>query len=120
MDKEQKRNKVHKVMDEYKHHNLHSGSKSGPKVHSRDQAIAMSESGQSKDHHMKNEHETHHSMDGHHNNAMFDGGVKHSREPHRFERPPATNAHGFGHAAHRRAGALRLSGHPKAHRIGKK
>jgi hypothetical protein len=42
--------KVHKVMHEFKHGQLHSGSKSGPKVKSRKQAvaIAMSEAGQSK------------------------------------------------------------------------
>ena len=42
--------KMKKVMDEYKHGELHSGSKKGPVVKSRDQAIAigMSESGMSK------------------------------------------------------------------------
>ncbi len=34
-------NKVHKVMHEFKHGSLHSGSKSGPKVKSRKQAIAI-------------------------------------------------------------------------------
>jgi hypothetical protein len=33
--------KVHKVMHEFKHHELHSGSKKGPKVSSRKQAIAI-------------------------------------------------------------------------------
>ena len=33
--------KVGKVMHEYKHGTLHSGSKSGPKVKSRAQAIAI-------------------------------------------------------------------------------
>ena len=33
--------KVHKVMSEYKHGTLHSGSKSGPKVKSRKQAVAI-------------------------------------------------------------------------------
>ncbi len=33
--------KVKKVMHEYKHGELHSGSKSGPVVKSRDQAIAI-------------------------------------------------------------------------------
>jgi hypothetical protein len=39
--------KVHKVMDEYKRGVLHSGSKTGPKVKNRKQAIAiaMSEAG---------------------------------------------------------------------------
>lgn len=42
--------KVEKVMHEYKTGSLHSGSKSGPKVTSRKQAIAiaMSEAGKSK------------------------------------------------------------------------
>lgn len=35
------REKVHKVMSEYKHGKLHSGSKHGPKVKSRKQAIAI-------------------------------------------------------------------------------
>lgn len=41
------KSKVHKVMGEYKRGKLHSGSKSGPIVKSRDQAIAiaMSEAG---------------------------------------------------------------------------
>ena len=45
-----KQAKVRKVMGEYKRGTLHSGSKSGPKVTSRKQAqaIAMSESGQSR------------------------------------------------------------------------
>ncbi len=33
--------KVEKVMREFKHNTLHSGSKSGPKVTSRKQAIAI-------------------------------------------------------------------------------
>jgi len=36
-----KKDKVHKVMSEYKRGKLHSGSKSGPKVKSRKQAIAI-------------------------------------------------------------------------------
>jgi len=36
-----KKDKVHKVMSEYKHGSLRSGSKSGPKVKSRKQAIAI-------------------------------------------------------------------------------
>ena len=48
--KKAKQNKVRKVMREYKSGKLHSGSKTGPKVKSRKQAIAiaLSESGQSK------------------------------------------------------------------------
>lgn len=43
-------NKVEKVMGEFKHGELHSGSKNGPKVTSRDQAIAiaMNEAGKSR------------------------------------------------------------------------
>jgi hypothetical protein len=42
--------KEHKVMGEFKRGKLHSGSKTGPKVKSRKQAvaIAMSEAGKSK------------------------------------------------------------------------
>jgi hypothetical protein len=42
--------KVEKVMHEFKHGKLHSGSKKGPKVKDRKQAIAiaMSEAGKSK------------------------------------------------------------------------
>ena len=42
--------KVHTVMHEFKHGQLHSGSKQGPKVTSRKQAIAiaLSEAGLSK------------------------------------------------------------------------
>jgi hypothetical protein len=45
-----KQAKTHKVMHEFKEGTLHSGSKHGPKVTSRKQAIAiaMSESGQKK------------------------------------------------------------------------
>ena len=50
MAKAKPKNKVHKVMREFKEGKLHSGSKSGPKVKSRKQAIAiaMSEAGKSK------------------------------------------------------------------------
>jgi Family of unknown function (DUF6496) len=48
--KAEKQAAVHQVMHEFKHGSLHSGSPSGPKVKSREQAvaIAMSESGQSR------------------------------------------------------------------------
>jgi len=41
-------NKVHTVMSEYKRGQLHSGSKHGPKVTSRDQAVAIALSEQRK------------------------------------------------------------------------
>lgn len=40
--------KMHKVMHEFKHGTLHSGSKKGPKVTSRKQAIAIAISEASK------------------------------------------------------------------------
>jgi hypothetical protein len=45
-----KSGKVEKVMHEFKHGKLHSGSKKGPQVKSRKQAIAiaMSEAGKSR------------------------------------------------------------------------
>ena len=48
--KKGKREKMHKTMHEFKHGTLHSGSKHGPKVTSRAQAIAigLKQSGQSK------------------------------------------------------------------------
>jgi len=48
--KKQKRAGMKTVMDEFKSGSLHSGSKSGPKVKSRKQAIAigLSQTGQSK------------------------------------------------------------------------
>jgi len=50
LSKRRKRGKVEKVMHEYKHGMLHSGSKHGPMVHDRKQAIAiaMSEAGMSR------------------------------------------------------------------------
>lgn len=50
MAKSKGKAKIEKVMKEYKEGKLHSGSKKGPKVKSRKQAIAiaMSESGLSK------------------------------------------------------------------------
>lgn len=41
-------------------------------------------------------------------------------EPHRFSKPPVGGAHGYGHSMINRVGALRLSGHSHAHRIGKR
>jgi hypothetical protein len=43
-----RKSKVQKVMHEYKHGTLHSGSKSGPKVTSRKQAVAIAMSEQRK------------------------------------------------------------------------
>ena len=43
------RDKIKKSMHEYKHGQLHSGSKKGPIVESRDQAIAIALSEQRKE-----------------------------------------------------------------------
>jgi|HubBroStandDraft_2_1064218.scaffolds.fasta_scaffold195014_3 hypothetical protein len=50
MKEQRKKGKVKKVMEEFSKGELHSGSKEGPRVKNRKQAvaIAMSESGQSK------------------------------------------------------------------------
>src|SRR4029077_6827238 len=73
---------VHTEMHKFKEGKLHSGSKSGPKVKSRKQAIAiaLSESGQSKKAVDRSSH--------HPGNPGFG-----SSTPHRFTPPPATGAH---------------------------
>lgn len=50
MNKARRQEKVHQVMHEFKHGELHSGSKKGPLVRNPKQAvaIAMSQSGQSR------------------------------------------------------------------------
>jgi len=50
MNKARRQEKVHQTMHEFKEGELHSGSKKGPLVKSRPQAIAiaMSQSGQSR------------------------------------------------------------------------
>jgi hypothetical protein len=40
--------------------------------------------------------------------------------PHEFKPPASTQVHGYGHNQSQRHGAHRYSGHPNAHRIGKK
>ena len=49
-NKKREKNKVEKVMKEFKNHELHSGSKKGPEVTNKKQAIAIAlhESGQSR------------------------------------------------------------------------
>lgn len=51
--KDAKKKKVEKVMSEFKHGELHSGSKKGPVVENRSQALAISmkESGKNKKKH---------------------------------------------------------------------
>lgn len=101
--KKQKADAVHTVMKEFKGGELHSGSKSGPKVKNRDQAvaIAMSESNQSGP-------STPEPL------QQPGRGI-----PHNF-RASAPNSHGYGHPVTQRTGHLRNSGHSGAHRIGKR
>jgi hypothetical protein len=46
--------------------------------------------------------------------------IHRGRVAHTFDRPSVKGAHGYGHGASERAGALRLSGDRGAHRIGKR
>lgn len=39
---------------------------------------------------------------------------------HEFKPPASTQVHGYKHSQEQRQGALRMSGHAKAHRLGKK
>lgn len=50
------------------------------------------------------------------------GGASHGFGPqeHQFSAPHVKGAHGYGHPPKARKGAIRLSGDPKAHRIGHK
>jgi len=41
-------------------------------------------------------------------------------KPHTFGKPPIGGSHGYGHGVHQRVGGTRISGHPSAHRIGKR
>lgn len=194
------------TMHEFRQHKLHSGSKHGPIVKSRSQAIAIGLSEERKEgHKVSKHHSSHHSSApevamgrhpkaNHHRHAEHykehhhkghphhhehkhhvDHGFGHSHlrsqdNPHsdakqakpkstgeqsmkgkklepahqvfefvehecntkarhhpnvpkaadRFARPTTGHTHGFGHAAHQRHGALRMSGVEGAHRIGKR
>jgi hypothetical protein len=41
-------------------------------------------------------------------------------ESHSFKPPASTQVHGYRHSKEQRQGALRMSGNPSAHRLGKK
>jgi hypothetical protein len=146
--KKEKQAAVHTVMKEFKNRELHSGSKNGPKVTSRPQAIAiaMHESNQSKPSGVKTPKPDHarnpgpYQDDAHkrsYSAAESDLGtpgkpvgrsegveigppIKRDRTPHTFDRPSVKGSHGYGHGPSERSGALRLSGHAGAHRIGSK
>lgn len=140
---------VHTEMHKFKEGTLHSGSKHGPKVKSRKQAIAiaMSESGQSKKgydrsaHHKGNPgfpssseaggspppatYKAHEARErevmgaGYEQHEAQERASMHNRPAHSFNAPNRTPAHGFS-AGHKHDGHLRNSGHPHAHRIGKR
>lgn len=122
--KAEKQNAVHEVMSEFKGGKLHSGSKEGPKVKNPKQAvaIALSESGQSKPSEPYAKHESREQE------VMGAGYKEHEAAESKsykpggtaFSMPRASGAHGFGHSGGQRQGHHRMSGHPGAHRIGKK
>jgi uncharacterized protein DUF6496 len=147
--KAQKQKVVHDEMHKFKNDTLHSGSKDGPKVKSRKQAvaIALSEAGMSKNKHAKQPRPVTNPGDY---DSSAHGDADHARagekfrgpQPHHFDaearaasdvsrgvgmqptlpmrHQPPSNACGFGHSSSQRDGALRLSGAKNAHRIGAK
>ena len=146
--KAQKQKVVRDEMHKFKHDTLHSGSKNGPKVKSRKQAvvIALSEAGMSNKHAKQPRPATN---PGDYDSSAH-GDADHARaaekfvgsQPHKFDasaeaasdrsrgvgmqptlpmrHQPPTRACGFGHTGAQRDGALRLSGAKNAHRIGAK
>ncbi len=51
---------------------------------------------------------------------MYQHPVAPVMEPHSFKPPASTQVHGYKHSQEQRQGALRMSGHAGAHRLGKK
>jgi Family of unknown function (DUF6496) len=132
---------MHKEMHEFKTGNLHSGSKSGPVVKNRKQAIAigLSEARKARPGHggpdpiersvAGPDVALPHQVAGRH----YDGGFVEylpkaaqnvDRAPAKlgaYPAPlPAHARHGYGHDATQHSGHLRNSGDPRAHRIGKR
>ncbi len=137
---------VGQEMHAFKHGELHSGSKTGPKVTNRKQAIAigLSEAGLSN----KGAKQPHPKTNpGDYNDSAHSGRsyakdeadigspgrpvgrsegveigppIQRDRTPHSFDRPSARESHGYGHPVTQRRGALRLSGSRGAHHIGKR
>jgi Family of unknown function (DUF6496) len=135
------------TMHEFKEGKLHSGSKEGPEVHSRAQAIAIGLSEERKvkekthhegyEPHVEHEH-SNHGHPGHHLRMKEEGHrvgsshEQHEHEPMEHYKSPdmhghpgshagmGTKSHGFGHGVSMRKGPMRMSGHPGAHRIGGK
>ena len=148
--KAQKQNVVHTEMKKFSEGDLHSGSKNGPKVKNRKQAvaIALSEAGMSKSKSAKQPHPATNPGDY---DSSAHGSADHAKPAEKFrpgadaaaEKEAATardlrlrgvgmqpvvpmrheaplNAHGYGHTGSQRSGVLRLSGAKGAHRIGAK
>lgn len=139
---------VHTEMKKFKEGKLHSGSKSGPKVKSRKQAvaIALSEAGESKKNYDRSAHHkgnpgfpssseaggspppaTYASHESREKEIMGAGYAQHEAAerasmrggtPHSF--PTSAKAPHCFSCGQKRDGHLRNSGHSGAHRIGKR
>jgi len=146
--KKERQDVVGQEMHEFAHGNLHSGSKHGPKVTNRKQAIAiglseagLSNKGAKQPHPRTNpgdyDDSAHKRTYGTDKSTLGKPGKpvgsaesveigppihrdRESGSPHTFDRPSAREAHGYGHGVHQRSGALRLSGDRGAHRLGKR
>ena len=108
---------IKKTMEEFKAGGLHSGSKHGPKVKSRAQAIAIGLSEERKEGHKVPKKQTHHGKAADESNPAAPAVISAPTEPH-WQATGTAKSHGFGHDAIKRQGAYRMSGHPGAHRIG--
>jgi hypothetical protein len=131
-------------MHKFKEGDLHSGSKQGPKVKNRKQAIAiaLSEARKGKPTGMGGadpmersvaaaDVSLSHAAHGERHEDDFNMGLNgtHPGTPAKAAPPklgpapaplPAPRSHGYGHSAPQRVGHLRMSGHQGAHRIGRR
>lgn len=118
---------MHTEMHKFKEGELHSGSKHGPKVKNRKQAIAigLSEAKQAKGYDRTSHHSGNPGFPS--SESSSPPGLNESQttteqyhpQAHTFKPPHAAHAHGFS-AGHHNDGHLRNSGHSHAHRIGKR
>jgi hypothetical protein len=134
---------MHTEMSEFKHGALHSGSKHGPKVTNRKQAIAIGLSearragkypGMGGPDPMERSVAgpdvalPHRNAGAHRDSGFVEYMPKIAHGPDRAPRKegpapgvlPASAAHGYRHDATQRSGHLRNSGDSRAHRIGKR
>lgn len=130
-------------MGEFKHGDLHSGSKHGPVVKNRKQAVAIGLSearkagkypGMGGPDPMERSVAApdvalvHRAAGAHRDNGFVKYAPPIASGPDRVPRKegpapgvlPAHARHGYGHDATQHSGHLRTSGHPGAHRIGKR